>query len=343
VRRFSALVLVAMLIGAMPALAATVDISIPVDTIVRGPAGSEHVLAVVEVPLESRAETCQATAVARNQDSQHPDSDLRISSGVNSVAILDVENTANGTVFGGGLITLSDTITVTLTLGPDRVFSGGLRVEIDCPPFNPPSTTTTSTTLITNPPPTGAIGDLVWEDGNADGRQDDLEVGVAGVTVELLDDNGLVLATTATNSDGNYLFAGLAGGTYEVQFALPAGFEVSPLNATDDALDSDAGVGLRTGEIILASGVTDLTWDAGIFKSPAVLPQVISVTTTSTPAEALPFTGPPAAELGEFGAALVAFGSLLVLTLRLRERGWAMAGWESRPLRTGYRGKHRRR
>jgi hypothetical protein len=144
-RRFSALVLVAMLIGVVPVLAATVDITIPIETIIRGAAGSEHVLDIVDVPAESQGEVCRVAVVARNQDSEHPNSDLLISS-VNEVEVLDVENTAYGTVFSEGEITLGETITVTLTLGADRVFSAGLDVEIDCPPFNPTTTTTTTDT-----------------------------------------------------------------------------------------------------------------------------------------------------------------------------------------------------
>jgi hypothetical protein len=183
------------------------------------------------------------------------------------------------------------------------------------PPCETTTTTTSTTTTLPPPPPvTGAIGDLVWEDTNADGHQGDFEAGVAGVTVNLLNNGGLVIATTVTNAGGNYLFTGLSAGTYEVQFVLPAGFEVSPVNAAGDAVDSDAGAAGRTGAITLPSGVTDLTWDAGIFKTPEVLPQVI--TTTTAPPETLPFTGTTGGGAGGIGLALLALGSLVLLALR---------------------------
>ena len=151
-----------MLIGVLPVLAATVDITIPVETVIYGAEGSQHVLDTVDVPTESQGEVCRVTAVARNQDSEHPDSDLLISS-MTDVEILDVENTAFGTVFSGGEITLGETITVTLTLGADRVFSAGLDVEIDCPPFNPTTTTTTSgsssSSIVGGSSSTGVSGD----------------------------------------------------------------------------------------------------------------------------------------------------------------------------------------
>jgi hypothetical protein len=203
----------------------------------------------------------------------------------------------------------------------------------------PPCETTTTTTP-PPPPVTGAVGDLVWEDTNADGHQGDFEPGVAGVTVNLLNNGGLVISSTVTDATGNYFFGGLAAGIYEVQFVLPAGFEVSPVNAAGDTVDSDAGVAGRTGAITLPPGVTDLTWDAGIYKTPQVLPQVIT-TTTSTPPETLPFTGALGGGLGQVGVALVAFGGLVVLALSRREEEVGTAVLGSSISRSGYRGKHR--
>jgi hypothetical protein len=189
-RRFCALVLVAMLIGVVPVLAATVDITIPIETIIRGAAGSEHVLDIVDVPAESQGEVCRVAVVARNQDSEHPNSDLLISS-VNEVEVLDVENTAYGTVFSEGEITLGETITVTLTLGADRVFSAGLDVEIDCPPFNPTTTTTTTDT-------SGVSGDTT---------------DTSGVSGDTTVTSGVSGDTTVTDSPGGGTDTSAAGET----------------------------------------------------------------------------------------------------------------------------------
>ena len=57
------------------------------------------------------------------------------------------------------------------------------------------------------------------------------------------------------------------------------------------AVDSDAGIALRTGAITMSSGVSDPTWDAGIYKTAEVLPQVITSTTTvQQTTESLPVT-----------------------------------------------------
>ncbi len=72
---------------------------------------------------------------------------------------------------------------------------------------------------------TGSVGDRIWNDANGNGAQDAGEVGINGVTVQLLDAANNVIATTTTSGDGNYAFGGLAGGTYTVRVAssLPAG------------------------------------------------------------------------------------------------------------------------
>jgi hypothetical protein len=69
------------------------------------------------------------------------------------------------------------------------------------------------------------VGDLVWADVNRDGRQDPGELGVAGVPVNLQTPDGAVVATTSTDSHGQYSFAHLPDGSYQVCFdttKLPA-------------------------------------------------------------------------------------------------------------------------
>jgi hypothetical protein len=111
-----------------------------------------------------------------------------------------------------------------------------------------------------------SIGDRVWLDRNANGVQDGgLEVGIQGVKVELLDANGDVVDFQFTNLTGNYLFTDLDPGTYRVRFDT-TGFEQSPADVGNDALDSDAGAGGETGPYTLLSGQTDLTVDAGLYR-----------------------------------------------------------------------------
>lgn len=76
--------------------------------------------------------------------------------------------------------------------------------------------------------------------GNGNGRQDRGEVGLAGVTLELLNDAGEVIATTRTDRFGQYRFTAFPEtGDYQVRVVLPTGTQ-----ATTPA----------TREILIASG-----------------------------------------------------------------------------------------
>ncbi len=78
-----------------------------------------------------------------------------------------------------------------------------------------------------NPPPVlGSIGVLVWNDQNGNGLVDSGEPGLNNVTL-VLSQGSTVLASTVTNSLGNYLFPNLPAGTYTVcvvSSTLPGGF-----------------------------------------------------------------------------------------------------------------------
>lgn len=106
-----------------------VILTIPIDTVVRG--AGEHILSDEAYPQYS-GKVCAVKVTARNQESVHPGNDLRVSSGSDSVLLEDVENEANAEVVASGDLTLGDRITVTLIMGPDQLFSGGLDVELNC-------------------------------------------------------------------------------------------------------------------------------------------------------------------------------------------------------------------
>jgi protocatechuate 3,4-dioxygenase beta subunit len=121
-----------------------------------------------------------------------------------------------------------------------------------------------------------ALGNLVWQDANANGIQDTGEAGVAGVTVRLLDASGAVISTTVTDGNGNYQFVNLLPGSYQVEFIPPAGQALSRNDqGGDDALDSDPNPFTRRTPLInLPPGVNDLRWDAGLHPAASVGQQV---------------------------------------------------------------------
>jgi serine-aspartate repeat-containing protein C/D/E len=124
---------------------------------------------------------------------------------------------ADGQGITGGVN--SDADPVTGAAAPVTVVSGDVIDYVDAGLYQPAS-----------------IGDFVWIDANGDGLQDAGEPGLNGVTVNLLDAGGAVIATTLTADDGMgnpgyYLFDGLAPGTYSVQFVAPTGYVLTAQDA----------------------------------------------------------------------------------------------------------------
>ena len=62
-----------------------------------------------------------------------------------------------------------------------------------------------------------SINGSIYRDGDRDGRKGDTEGRYSGVTVQLLDENGTVIATTTTDKDGTYSFEHLPDGTYSIK------------------------------------------------------------------------------------------------------------------------------
>jgi hypothetical protein len=159
-----------------------------------------------------------------------------------SVEMFDAAGTTVGEV---PLISTGDNGVAVISLGPTKGVdsmvvtlngSGGIDNLVFLPPQKPECT--------------GVIGDFVWNDLDGDGVQDLGEPGIPGVTVNLYDDQGNLLATVLTNTVGSYFFAGLCAGDYVVEVdesTLPPGLVPSPCDVGDDLIDNDcspAGVTL---------------------------------------------------------------------------------------------------
>ena len=123
--------------------------------------------------------------------------------------------------------------------------------------------------------PDVSIGDYVWIDTNGDGQQGDPseEPPVEGVVVNLLDDMGMVIATTNTDVNGFFEFP-VQPGTYTVEFELPPGFMFTdPGQGGSDALDSNPNpLTGRTDPItVVPLQEDDTTIDAGLIQDqPAI-------------------------------------------------------------------------
>jgi hypothetical protein len=93
----------------------------------------------------------------------------------------------------------------------------------------------------TPPPNSVKIGDLVWNDANGNGIQDAGEAGIAGVRLNLRQNN-VTLQTTFTDSNGKYSFTVAPNASYAVAVdntTVPANYVASPSNQTTSDLDSN--------------------------------------------------------------------------------------------------------
>jgi 5-hydroxyisourate hydrolase-like protein (transthyretin family) len=140
-----------------------------------------------------------------------------------------------------------------------------------------------STPAPTTPPPAddetptdeGQLGDLVWQDDNSNGLQDNGEEGLPGVKVNLYDCSNRLITSTSTNASGRYSFRQLASGNYAVGFELQDGMTFSPKQrGNDNSADSDADPATgRTACTSLGSNQTRNGLDAGMVVEMTETPQ----------------------------------------------------------------------
>ena len=145
-KRFGAVTTVflgGLLFVSTAALGATI-IEVPIDLVLRGPEDSVHLVETLSVESDLLGHQCAVSVVSHNQSSSHPGSDILVESGGTQVVVEDVESSPFVVIEGQGALTLGSSITVSVRLGPDGVFSGGMTVTIDCDAPPPASTTTTS-------------------------------------------------------------------------------------------------------------------------------------------------------------------------------------------------------
>jgi peroxidase len=104
----------------------------------------------------------------------------------------------------------------------------------------------------------------VFADNNGDGRTNRRERGIAGVTVELLNDEGDVVATTTTDRNGRYRFTEFREtGDYQVRIVLPDRFAATTQTTRDvlisrgDMAIADLSFGLRMSRLAASANAVD--------------------------------------------------------------------------------------
>ena len=140
------------------------------------------------------------------------------------------------------------------------------------------------------------IGDRVWYDEDGNGA-DNGELGAPNVTVILKDANGVEVARTTTDANGNYRFTGLVPGTYTVDIEVPAGFNAVTTSMT----------------VTVGEGEENLDVDFPLTVIPAPTP-------ATTVAKVLARTGSDASVLGGMAAMAAVAGIAALAGKRRRNR-----------------------
>ncbi|MBL3685962.1 hypothetical protein D3248_03205 [Leucobacter zeae] len=158
---------------------------------------------------------------------------------------------------GGGTVDLTWTTPANLTAGTTylRLRAGYTRAQVESP-VGPSDSGEVEDYAVRIEDPKGAIAGRAWSDTNRDGIQNSGEGALEGITVELRDADGNVVATATTDASGGYRFDDLPMGDYTVRFTAPDGRPFSPQNAGDDET-TDSDVDPETGE----TGTITLTGD----------------------------------------------------------------------------------
>ncbi|MCP3880114.1 MAG: DUF11 domain-containing protein, partial [Sulfitobacter sp.] len=153
-----------------------------------------------------------------------------------------------GPLAGGAVTTISVTVQVT---DPDSMASLINTVYVNDVSFDTQAN--------------AVIGNYVWDDVNTNGVQDAGELGVSNVTVNLLNSNSTIVASTTTDPAGLYQFI-VVPDTYSVEFAdIPTNTSFTTQDVPgDDTADSDADVFGLTAPFSVSAGETNDTIDAGL-------------------------------------------------------------------------------
>jgi LPXTG-motif cell wall-anchored protein len=190
-------------LSTVPAAAQQSLPSVVISETIRDAPGSVHVVSVTDVDPAFVGGTCDVTVTGENNASVHPNSDILIDS-ANTVVVPDVERAAGAEgIPADGTLQLGSTLTISVRLGGDGVFSGGfLEASFACTPPAPPPPPVTTLTVVTTPTsPTGATTPVTVAAIGA-------EQPVSGTLPRTGSDNtGLVVVAVASLGAGAVLLA----------------------------------------------------------------------------------------------------------------------------------------
>ena len=117
---------------AATAAGAEEGLTVPIDTVVRTEPGVETLLASMPVDASLVGAQCDVAIDAHNQESVHPGNDLVVRSGESSAVLANVEGQSGADTTASAELVLGESLTVSLVMGSDGVFSGGFDLAFDC-------------------------------------------------------------------------------------------------------------------------------------------------------------------------------------------------------------------
>lgn len=130
----AALALLVASFGATQPVRAAEDtvVKIPITALIYQPVGTMEQVASVNVNPDLIGLECSVATQADNQGSVHPGNNLIVTSGENMVVLEDVERAAGAITSATSVLQLADTVTVTLEMGSDEIFSANMTLSITC-------------------------------------------------------------------------------------------------------------------------------------------------------------------------------------------------------------------
>ena len=155
-------------------------------------------------------------------------------------------------------------------------------------------------------PELGAIEGVVFEDTDVDGQLNGADGPVSGVTVNLFDEDGNLIATTVTDSDGIYRFEDLEPGTYQVEIIPPPGEQLTISNLGSDSSDSDFSASTNLVVVTVIAGQITTNIDAGLIEIRPILPSPV---VPPPEAPTLAFTGVESTTLALIALILIGAGA----------------------------------